>query len=832
MKSFYFLTFFATVFAVVSAQTSDVLEEYNTFLRENKNLSYSATSAMFPLQNQYYQAVPELEQLNSFSYMDSVDIKMNLSLAEKEMLAKNGFVVTERLNYEKFVFALKDIYFKDLPVMITTDMMLYALHASYDGILKNLEYCLLRPNLIEILQNFRSSYNTLVSKYSTYPELADPLRDVDLYISIPLALLGETSMPANVDNQETFDLLLAKIKAENGFEVMPLFSEHQRILDFSQFKTRGHYTEKIYTETGQDSLASYFKAMIWLGRMDFLLTPPPAFDEEPWSEEDIRRMNISALLLNELIETSGMRDKLSQNEKTIDLMVGESDNLTTGELNNICLASEINNAADLLDPLKYENFKKKLLSSPESGQKILSDIFMVDPYSSEPDPLPVSFRLLGQRFIIDSYFFSQLVFDRIIYEGEKIFRPLPSPLDAMFILGNNDALNLLEDEINNYHYGTQISCLRKLTDLYDQAFWQKSLYNSWLSCLRTLNSKPQWEGMPFFLSTAAWQHEKLNTQLASWSQLRHDNLLYAKQSYTGGMSCSYPYSYIEPYPEFYQGLAEFASQAGAFFNELPVHTKIKDYFLNLKATCDTLTLILHKQMSDLPYSDRETAFLKNMYVYQQGPMCGEVYEDGWYFDLLFEPGKEAVVADVHTQPTDQWGNIVGHVLHVGTGNVNLGVFLAYGPAPERIPMAFVGPVMSYYETVTNDFYRYNDEEWLDGLDKMTPPEWTSIYIVNKKGNAYAKGSELPYQIIQMPGTYTSPLMTQELLVFPNPVEDYLSILNSPSQARVRLYDIRGRLVFQCINEGLPLDLSKLEKGVYVLSIFDKGKTENTRIIKN
>ena len=831
MKSLYILVFFATISAVVSGQPSDVLEEYNTFLRDHKNLSYSATSALFPLQSQYFQAVPELEHLNSFSYMDSVLIKMDLNLAEKEMLAKNGFVVTERINYEKFVFALKDIYFKDLPVMVTTDMMLYALHASYDGILKKLEYSLLRPNLIEILQNFRSSYNSLVTRYSGYPELSDPLRDVDLYISIPLALLGETTLPANIDNQETFDLLLAKIKAENGFEVMPLFSEHQRILDFSQFKTRGHYTEKIYTETGQDSLASYFKAMIWLGRMDFLLTPPPAFDQEPWSEKDIRRMNISALLVNELIETSGMRNMLSQNEKTIELMVGESDNLTTGELNNICQASEINNAADLLDSLKYENFKKKLLSSPESGQMILSDIFMVDPYSSEPDPLPVSFRLLGQRFIIDSYFFSQLVFDRIIYEGQKIFRPLPSPLDAAFILGNNDALNLLEEEINTYHYGTQLSCLRKLTDLYDQEFWQKSLYNSWLSCLRTLNSKPEWEGMPFFLSTAAWQHEKLNTQLASWSQLRHDNLLYAKQSYTGGTSCSYPYSYIEPYPEFYKGLSQFALQAETFFNQLPVDPKIKDYFLGMKSTCDTLTQILDKQMNNLPYSDVETAFMKNMYVYQQGAMCGEVFEEGWYFDLLFEPGKEAVIADVHTQATDEWGNIVGHLLHVGTGNVNLGIFLAYGPAPEKQPMAFVGPVMSYYETVTNDFYRYNDEEWLEALPEMTPPEWTSIYLINKKGNAYAKGNELPYKIIQMPSTYNSPVMTQKLLVFPNPVENYLTVSNVSSPVKISLFDIHGRMVFQCVNDGLPVDLSSLKKGVYVVSIRDKGKIETTRIIK-
>ncbi len=63
------------------------------------------------------------------------------------------------------------------------------------------------------------------------------------------------------------------------------------------------------------------------------------------------------------------------------------------------------------------------------------------------------------------------------------------------------------------------------------------------------------------MNTAAFWQEKMNTQLASWTELRHDNLLYAKQSYTGGTICSYPYSYVEPFPEFYQNLKDFSTQA-------------------------------------------------------------------------------------------------------------------------------------------------------------------------------------------------------------------------------------------------------------------------------
>ena len=48
------------------------------------------------------------------------------------------------------------------------------------------------------------------------------------------------------------------------------------------------------------------------------------------------------------------------------------------------------------------------------------------------------------------------------------------------------------------------------------------------------------------MQTAAFWQKMMNTQFSSWTELRHDNLLYAKQSYSGGTICSYPYGYVEP----------------------------------------------------------------------------------------------------------------------------------------------------------------------------------------------------------------------------------------------------------------------------------------------
>ena len=64
------------------------------------------------------------------------------------------------------------------------------------------------------------------------------------------------------------------------------------------------------------------------------------------------------------------------------------------------------------------------------------------------------------------------------------------------------------------------------------------------------------------MRTQAWQRKQLQTQLASWSELRHDTILYAKQSFTMVPSCKYPSVYVEPYPEFYAKLASLADMAG------------------------------------------------------------------------------------------------------------------------------------------------------------------------------------------------------------------------------------------------------------------------------
>src|SRR6185369_17318542 len=74
---------------------------------------------------------------------------------------------------------------------------------------------------------------------------------------------------------------------------------------------------------------------------------------------------------------------------------------------------------------------------------------------------------------------------------------------------------------------------------------------------------------PEALRTRAWAMKTLNTQLASWTQLRHDTILYAQQSYTPILTCAYPDGYVEPRPAFWSRLGQMALATKAILATLP-----------------------------------------------------------------------------------------------------------------------------------------------------------------------------------------------------------------------------------------------------------------------
>ncbi len=121
-------------------------------------------------------------RLNHMTICISIRLLRNTGLRPMrlDLLKKNKFVVTERLSHTTMAASLDEIFHKDLPLFLSTDIILNTLHVSYDNILMDLEAGLLEPNLKEVLGLMRGSFGDIIEKYKDIPGLADPLEDVDL----------------------------------------------------------------------------------------------------------------------------------------------------------------------------------------------------------------------------------------------------------------------------------------------------------------------------------------------------------------------------------------------------------------------------------------------------------------------------------------------------------------------------------------------------------------------------------------------------------------------------------------------------------------------------
>lgn len=856
MKHQYLSLFLVFTLLEISGQSTFNPVEFQNYRQQIKNMTTADLLQMYPPNQLYYSERDVPSVPGEFQYLDSIDNVFQLRSYEKELLADNHFMVSERLGYSGFADAFVHIYNADLPLFLSTDFVLHAFHTSYDEMLKDLEIGVLEPNLLSLLESLRSRLREKKNSMQKSSSTLVSVKDVDLYLSVAISLLKDERVIPEFDDSENYAKLLDAIYDESVTLLsIGLFSDHNRTLDVSQFTPRGHYTEEFWMDGTLRDLKAYFRAMMWLGRIDFWMTPPPvAPGEAEWSEKDIKRMAGDALLLNELLQTSERRQYFDLHEKIISFFVGPDDNLSPGELQTITEKQNLS-ISDLEDEQKWLGFQAELRGSNDYGQKIMSNFFIVDADTQNPADLPVSYRFFGQKFLIDSWIFHEVVYDRVYFQDKEVMRMMPDPLDIMFVLGNNNSLSLLETELNTYPYAHKLEELRALTSYYEADFWTSSLYNIWLDAIRELNTPDEGE-LPFFMKTTEWQLEKLNTQLASWAELRHDNVLYAKQSYTGGTSCSFPFVFIEPYPGLYEKLALFASEASGFFNDeltgfdFDGKEQIIDFYRNFERHMNRWSALSKKEISGERFNDEDIVYLK---TFVNSTMMSGPSITGWFNEMFYKPWKGAqsdyLVVDVHTQPTDERGAVVGNILHVGTGDINLGVFCAGNPANNNNPTAFIGPVMSFHQKIEQGFKRLNDEEWEKffrwGQEQPERPDWVNHYLADPEGKKQGSGDER-----NIPGVrFISGMNNNDSFkgnvaysfVFPNPAKESAQlgfVLNQPAIVYGEIFTLTGSIAaflekvsYTAGEHRVKLPTEQLREGVYFLKLTAGKDTRVIRFIK-
>jgi hypothetical protein len=777
--------------SLVSSQTSPSfdVEAYKSFLASHRNMTSDELLAMHP--TGYFLATAPTD-FGAAKYFDSIQSHFSLTSDEKSLLGKHGFVVTERLRPKSFGDAFVQIYDDDLPVFISSDAILHALHMSWDAILMDVEKAVLTKKLDTLLSRMHDQLPSVAASYSSSPAMKQMISDVDIYLTVPRILLDSAAGPKDPANMPTIRALLDLIKAEKPSQ-FALFSDNDRAIDFSQFTVRGHYTQS-------QELRKYFQAMIWLGRIEVYLLSPVSADNPP-TPRDIQRQIIDAVLVKETADKSNAIPLLQEIDTTLRFFVGEQDNVTLPNIGELLDETKITSADQLLDTAICATFQRTLLEKSYVFQRITSQLLMSDPMDPAQVRPASSFLLLGQRFIIDSYATGNVIYDKIIYNNEKVARMLPSSLDVLYVLGNNAAAQFLKPELDQFHYSSNLSALRYLVDSYEPSFWKSTIYSGWLNSIRMLNPLAKRTGLPPFMQTAAWWQEKMNSQLASWAQLRHDFILYAKQSYTPGIICSYPESYVEPIPQFFDAVKTFAGNAASMFRQSPLQNEyVARYFSGLERVADTLGIIAQKELDKTPLLEREKLFLKEM-LYRQS-MCGEEIT-GWYQGLYYRASeylrkKDLVIADIHTAPTDAAGNPVGWVLHVGTGPLNLAVVIADMPGGSTT--AFIGPVLSYYEHLANILYN---------VSPSLRPSFVNLYLADSTGSSFGEGPSLITGVEQRPAPLALPTKIVLGQNFPNPFNSSTIItfvipeVLANSNTQLALYDVQGRLVKRLLSQKLP-----------------------------
>ena len=687
------------------------------------------------------------------AYYEEVKATLSLTPEQEAMLENYGFVVVElepeinmsedlllfdaALRFEDFYYY--KVYHNDLPVFVTTDSILHLFHVVFDCSLKLLEKQNLYPMALGLTQY---AFQKSLDDYTIIPHDGSiqhwAIRNSTIYFAVALSLLtGET---ANVPTELSADLnfYLDNIYAETpefvsaGWWYPPGTSGPVLIkYDFTQFTVRGHYL-------GDPQLEQYFRTLMWFGRCPIFI---PRNDE--YYEWDVRHIDEAAMVY--------MRDILKANSTHYEnwkllyditnALVGESDSINLLTLDT-ALQNAFGNSTDYLSHVAAEGGLTALreeLGKPEYAQQILSQAVLTYGVLSR---YPVVYQFMGQRYVPDSYMFQHLCWDKVLWDSHWDRRIMPKGLDVFAVLGSERACQLLAPDFDYAGFEENLTSLKSEFADWSESDWLASSYTAWVHTLASLVT-PTSEDYPEFMQTLAWQDEKLNTALGSWAQLRHDTILYAKQTYIPGLICSYPEAFAEPNPTFYsrmQQLCERTIDAMSLLEPGMVEPTITTSLQTLKEATQKLETISEKELAQEPLTQDEIDFLKEL-VWN----CGSGGFIGWYVDTIHHIVQAAnststlevpVIADVATFPP---GDILDppQILHVGTGYVNALVVLF--PKPDGTLVTAVGPVFSYYEFNLIGTKRLNDDEWKEMLT------WSnrSAYLPEQLQDVYGLAEPMP-----------------------------------------------------------------------------------------
>jgi len=603
----------------------------------------------------------------------------------QQKLAENGFAIVPAEHQQLFhVYEQND--YSNMPNFVTTDLYLQLFHLYVDCLLRDVEQQKLYGMLAQFCQE-------------TQKALVGFDKDVDVQLrqwlvscfTVANSLLTGTEPK---DDPTALHEYQQVMKSEDNMSEFLGYTNAQ--FAYSLFRPRGHYTRN-------DSLQRYFRTMMWLQTVPF----------QTDNLADMTKMSILA----EAIGKSPLLTKLYNDiSEPLTWLMGRPDDVSIMQAWQIMQESpnDLTTAYRRINEMAEQQTRLRPKFQHTSRNKV---------------------RIMPQRYQPDA----EVLQEMVDYDSEKTLRPVPEGLDVMAAMGVGAAEQLLIEEGQKWKGFEPM--MKKMKARMDSIDWNETIATRWLSALKTVNETS--EQAPYFMLTPEWDKKELNCALASWAELKHDAILYAKQpmgAECGGGGPPEPVvkGYVEPNVGFWQKAIDLLNATQQLLDRYDLTTrKAKNATNSLREQAEFLLRLSEKEMKGETFTDSEYDHLKIIGAMFENISLDLIREPNQYLmgwdDVQGPDRNTALVADVYTANADN--NPEKSILYAAVGQadeiyvvVEIGGYLYLTR----------GAVLSYREfTRPIDQQRLNDEEWQNYLKEHPRegvPQWMNPITVPLKKN--------------------------------------------------------------------------------------------------
>lgn len=658
---------------------------------------------------EYIPSVPSYTVEADLSNVENAD-RFYFQDHMKEKLTENLFLV-ENGNWGEFFDLYESNRYLQCPSFITTDSMMHTYHLYFSMLQKNTELGYLADLVnalsVRMAEEALSQHEQLIGT-----EWEDAAERNVVFFTVGASLMGEEVAGVPTELQEKAQEEVQLIYDAQGIENSPLMEAPE---DYSQYKPRGYYE-------GNELLEKYFRTMMWYGRCNFAQKDETA--------------NRAALLM-----TMALEGEAKENWEAVysitSFFAGASDDSGYEEYAPL-IREAYGEKVDLTDLIGNDtSFQRyQQLTAELDPPAINSVVFPDDEGKTDKNEEAKGYRFMGQRYSLDAAVFTQLCYSKVEAAPDGSQRMLPDALDVPAAMGSEAALQILEDNGHFYFEGYEqnMNAVRERIQKAPAAFWSASLSSGWLYTLQPLLEE-KGEGYPSFMQNTEWNKKNLEGFLGSWTELKHDTVLYSKQFMAemgGGDEEIDDRGYVEPQPELYYRLSTLAKTTSQGLEQYGIISDDDiENLAKLSELADRLMDISIKELTGQEVTEDDYELIRtyggNIEHFWEAAIRSQADDAE---SISSQEFPAALVVDVATDPN-------GSVLEEAIGGVS-DIYVIV-PIDGKLRIA-KGGVFTYYQFEQPISERLTDSEWRKKIgmeltddmeyqpdDSIEQPEWTQSY---------------------------------------------------------------------------------------------------------